>query len=174
MSDRPTREVSAVILDSMDRMYEQLLARLEGLGDEEYLWEPVAGMWSVRRDAEGVCRVDCAGVRDIDPAPPTTIAWRLWHIAIDCLDDYTRRFGGDQSDASDQWTMSADDAVARLERAWTSYRDELNRRDWWDELGETWEHWSQHSVADMAMHASNELVHHGAEIGVLRDLYDRG
>ncbi len=43
--------------------------------------------------------------------------------------------------------------------------------DWWSELGEDWEHWSRHSAADMAMHASNELVHHAAEIALLRDLY---
>ncbi len=30
---------------------------------------------------------------------------------------------------------------------------------------------SRHCVADMAMHASNELVHHGAEISLLRDLH---
>ena len=29
---------------------------------------------------------------------------------------------------------------------------------------EAWGPWSSHSVADMAMHASNELVHHGAEL----------
>jgi hypothetical protein len=44
-------------------------------------------------------------------------------------------------------------------------------RDWWDELGDTRDFWSEISVADTAMHASNELVHHAAEIGLLRDLY---
>jgi hypothetical protein len=41
-------------------------------------------------------------------------------------------------------------------------------RDWWDELGDTQDFLSESSVADMVMHASNELVHHAAEIGLLR------
>ena len=44
-------------------------------------------------------------------------------------------------------------------------------RYWWDQLGPDWGPWSKYSVADMAMHASNELVHHAAEITLLRDLF---
>jgi|GEM_PF-4632439 len=47
----------------------------------------------------------------------------------------------------------------------------ISGRSFFDTLGPSWEHWSEHCVADMTMHASNELVHHAAEIGVLRDLY---
>lgn len=160
-----------MILDSMDRMFGQLLGRLEGVTTQEYLWEPVAGCWSVRARPGAVPLAEGAGQRDVDPAPVTTIAWRLWHIAIDCLDDYTRRFGGDSSDASAEWTTDADEAIEILAEKWTAYRSVVAERNWWDELGDTWEHWSRHSVADMAMHASNELVHHGAEIALLRDLY---
>lgn len=35
-----------------------LRPRLEGLGDEEYLWEPVEGCWSLRRDQNGVYALD--------------------------------------------------------------------------------------------------------------------
>ncbi|MEM9514453.1 MAG: DinB family protein [Actinomycetota bacterium] len=168
---RPTTDVSVVILDSMDRMFGQLLERLEGLTNEEYLWEPVSGSWSARRRSDGRVVVDGAGERDIDPAPITTIAWRLWHIAIDCFDDYSRRFGGDPSDAPETWTLDAAEATETLRERWNSYRSLIGRRNWWDQLGPNWEHWSQHSVADMAMHASNELVHHAAEIALLRDLY---
>jgi len=168
---RPTNDVSVVILDSMDRMFEQLIERLSGLTDEEYLWEPAPGMWSVRLDDQGIPIVDGAGNRDVDPSPVTTIAWRLWHIAIDCLDDYTRRFAGDDSEAPPIWTMSADEAIEILGEKWRAYRSVLAGRGWWDELGDSWEHWSQHSTADMAMHAGNELVHHGAEIALLRDLH---
>lgn len=168
---RPTSDVSVVILDSMDRMFEQLTERLSGLTDEEYLWEPVAGMWSVRLDDQGMAVIEGAGNREADPPPVTTIAWRLWHIAIDCLDDYTRRFAGDDSEASPIWTMSADEAIEVLGEKWRAYRSVVAGRGWWDQLGDSWEHWSQHSTADMAMHAGNELVHHGAEIALLRDLH---
>jgi hypothetical protein len=168
---RPTFEVSEVILDSMDRMFAQLLERLEGLTAREYLWEPVLGAWSVRAGDNDVALVDGAGERDVDPAPVTTIAWRLWHIAIDCLDDYTRRFHGDGADASAVWTLDPDEAIEIVRTKWTGYRDVVAGRDWWEELGDSWGFWSRHSVADMAMHAGNELVHHGAEIALLRDLY---
>lgn len=168
---RPTLEIRDVILDSMDSMFSRLLTRLAGLGDDEYLWEPTAGMWSVRPDSGGSPVVDGAGIREIDPAPVTTIAWRTWHLAIDCLDDYTRRFDGDTSDAPPQWTLDADEAVGILGHKWSDYRAVVAARNWWDQLGDTWGPWSAHSVADMAMHASNELVHHGSEIALLRDLY---
>lgn len=168
---RPTVEVSDVMLDSMDRMFERLMRRLSGITDDEYLWEPVESAWSARRRPDGTVVIDGAGVREIDPAPVTTIAWRTWHLAIDCLDDYTRRFGGDHSDPRPTWTLDADEAIETLGSNWGAYRTVIADRDWWDELGPNWEHWSRHSVADMAMHASNEMVHHGAEIALLRDLY---
>ena len=168
---RPTTEIRNVILGSMDRMFAQLVQRLDGLTDTEYLWEPVPGSWSVRMTPDGEILVDGAGERDVDPAPVTTIAWRLWHIAIDCLDDYTRRFHGDDSDAPATWTLDSAEAIEITRAKWERYRSVVTGMDWWGELGEDWEHWSRHSVADMAMHASNEIVHHGAEIALLRDLY---
>jgi hypothetical protein len=170
-STRPSTEVADVMLDSMDRMFEQLVERLSGITDEEYLWEPVDGAWSARQRSDGSVVVDGAGVREIDPAPVTTIAWRLWHVAIDCFDDYTRRFAGDSTDADPTWTLDAVEAIGILRDKWAGYRAVVADRDWWDQLGPNWEYWSQHSIADMAMHASNELVHHAAEIALLRDLY---
>lgn len=173
MQARPTTEVSAVVLSSMDFVMERLFRRLEGLTADEYLWEPTADAWSVRPGADDVPTIDGAGVREIDPAPVTTIAWRLWHIAIDCLDDYARRFAGDDSDASPIWTLEPDEAVGVLRDKWGTYREVVSGKDWWAQLGDDWEFWSQHAVADMVMHASNELVHHAAEIALLRDLYGR-
>lgn len=43
---------SGVLLDQFDQAGEMAQVRLTGLGDEEYLWEPVAGCWSVRRRGE--------------------------------------------------------------------------------------------------------------------------
>jgi len=168
---RPTTEVRDVLLSSMDRMFAQLLARVEGLTEAEYLWEPAPGAWSVRPAPDGTPTVVGAGMREIDPAPVTTIAWRLWHIAIDCFDDYTRRFSGDHAVASAEWTLDPGEAITTLQAKWHGYRSHVADLDWWSELGPSWEYLSHHSVADMAMHASNELVHHGAEIGLLRDIY---
>ncbi|MFJ9821752.1 DinB family protein [Streptomyces sp. NPDC101151] len=41
-----------LLLDQFDCAREKAEVRLAGLGDEEYLWEPVPGCWSIRRRAE--------------------------------------------------------------------------------------------------------------------------
>ncbi|MEU8349258.1 MULTISPECIES: DinB family protein [unclassified Streptomyces] len=44
----------SLLLDQFDQVREMAEVRLTGLGDEEYLWEPVPGSWSVRRRGEAV------------------------------------------------------------------------------------------------------------------------
>ncbi|MEU6199567.1 DinB family protein [Streptomyces sp. NPDC047061] len=41
-----------LLLDQFDTTRERAQVRLTGLGDEEYLWEPVPGSWSIRRRKE--------------------------------------------------------------------------------------------------------------------------
>ena len=41
-----------LLLDQFDKAREMAQVRLAGLGDEEYLWEPVPGSWSIRRRGE--------------------------------------------------------------------------------------------------------------------------
>lgn len=56
----------------------QARPRLDGLSHEEYLWEPAPGAWPVRRTGERN-ELDWASPTP-DPAPVTTIAWRLGHV----------------------------------------------------------------------------------------------
>lgn len=41
-----------LLLDQFDQAREMAQVRLTGLGDEEFLWEPVPGCWSIRRRGE--------------------------------------------------------------------------------------------------------------------------
>ncbi|MFI8191593.1 DinB family protein [Streptomyces sp. NPDC085946] len=41
-----------VLLEQFDKATDMARARLAGLGDEEYLWEPAPGCWSIRRRGE--------------------------------------------------------------------------------------------------------------------------
>jgi hypothetical protein len=43
-----------LLLEQFDQAREMARVRLAGLGDEEYLWEPVPGCWSIRRRDEAV------------------------------------------------------------------------------------------------------------------------
>src|SRR5690349_5344942 len=78
--------VDAMAIDWTEHLLEQLTwhwdsfvrPHLDGLTDDEYLWEPVPGCWSVRRRGAGwfVERTHPAPT----PPPVTTIAWRLAHL----------------------------------------------------------------------------------------------
>lgn len=50
----PRTDRLGLLLDQFDRAREMAQVRLAGLGDEEFLWEPVAGCWSIRRRSEAV------------------------------------------------------------------------------------------------------------------------
>ena len=75
-----------LLLAEMDEVHQRLRERLVGLTDDEYFWEPVPGCWTIRRDASGAWVADYAEP-DPEPAPVTTIGWRLVHVA-DCLVRY--------------------------------------------------------------------------------------
>ncbi len=149
----------------------EVLSRLQGLTDDEFLWEPVADCWTVRP-------VGDTFVADFeplaDPPPFTTIAWRLWHIAPDCLDSYARRaFDRPGPRPEAEFVGAASEAIADLDRALDNFLagfDSLGDR-MWDALGPEFGPFSEACYVDLALHAYREVVHHGAEIGVLRDLY---
>lgn len=50
MADQGVRtDRLGLLLEQFDQAREMAQVRLTGLGDEEYLWEPVADCWSLRR-----------------------------------------------------------------------------------------------------------------------------
>ena len=176
MSDRPTRDLRVATLDACDDVWSALTARLAGITADEYLWEPAAGCWSVRRGADGVARVDGDGPSDPDPAPLTTIAWRLWHIAVDALDSYSERLVGATGArvSGTVWYVDPAPAIADANAAWACFRDgvaALDEAQWWSELGDAWGPFGRHSTFDLVLHALHEVTHHGAEVALLRDLY---
>lgn len=83
----------------------QLRPRLLGLTDDEYLWEPVPGCWNLRPRAEAATPMAAGGgdvVADFalpepDPAPVTTIAWRIGHLLVGVLGERNAMyFGGEE------------------------------------------------------------------------------
>src|SRR5262245_64679627 len=64
----------------MDSAFSMLQDRVTGLTEEEYFWEPVPDSWTLRQTADGAWDADYA-YPDPEPAPITTIAWRINHIA---------------------------------------------------------------------------------------------
>lgn len=171
--DVPAGRALADFTESLEFVWDRVRSRLDDLGDDEYLWEPVAGCWSVRPGTPPtVDRV----VPDPTPAPVTTIAWRTWHIAVECLDDYAHRaFDTKGLDLGDgEWYLTAGEAREALDRAWSSFRDgcaSLGDEGLWRSLGPAFGPFADSTYAAMLLHCQDELSHHGAEVALLRDLW---
>jgi len=118
----PRTDRLGVLLDQFDFARQIAQARLDGLAspaslpkgaplpprqgdgplsDQEYLWEPAPGAWSIRRRGQaasprplgpGQWQLDSAS-GDPDPTPPTTIAWRLGHLHADVAGRWEWTFG---------------------------------------------------------------------------------
>jgi uncharacterized damage-inducible protein DinB len=165
------------IIGLSDYAYQRTRSRLAGLTDEEYFWEPVPGCWTIRRTDSGVYRADHA---DRPGTPPfTTIAWRLWHL-IECYEGkrnpqwlgVQRPPGG--FDRDDPAPATAAEAIAVLERAYAFWQDllqELPAASWWEPMGPVAGPYAEGDKASLVLHQLDEQIHHGAELGVLRDLY---
>ena len=164
-----------------------LRPRLDGLSDEEYFWEPVEGCWSLRRAPDGGWRLD-GGRPEPSPPPVTTIAWRLVHVGATCLANRASAFFGDplvpeDADMFDPRRVPRDlpgggaEAVAFLERCYRRWHDGVAALD--DEglarpLGPKGGPFAEDPMAELIAHINREVMHHGAEICLLRDLYRAG
>ena len=156
------------------RSCDRLLARLEGLSDDEYRWEPVSGCWGVRPDA-GSPSGWTVDYPDVEPDPPpfTTIAWRMLHVSDGNTIYWEHAFGPAKRQFSDLAPHGdAAGAIAYLaasQRPVTAILAEIDDGGL-DELRPTpWgERWPAGRVLAVLL---DEQVHHGAEIALLRDLY---
>ena len=162
----------------------QLRPRLEGLSDTEYFWEPVEGCWSVRPRAEagGVATGSGQYVIDFtfpepDPPPVTTIAWRLGHLIVGVFGERNARYFGGPSISyqSYDYPASADQALVALDAQYQRWIDGLRQLNL-DALAERCREpgFETESMAALILHVHREVIHHGAEIALLRDLHRTG
>jgi hypothetical protein len=153
---------------------QRLRDRLQGLTDEEYFWEPVPDCWTVR-PADGVWRADEA-VFPPEPAPFTTIAWRLSHI-IDLLSaERNATWIGVPPEPVpyDDAPGTADEARQRLEKAYELFRgyvEAVDEETLGDTMGPIAGPYADSSRESFILHELDELIHHGAEVGTVRDLF---
>lgn len=170
-----THPVTRDLLITLDAVRDRILERLDGLTDAEYLWEPVASCLTVRAAGDGTFRADPRPKGDDRPAPFSTIAWRVWHIGADCLRSYSRFFGHEpQGDERQLWPGTAAEGVRTLTEDWAGFRahvEELGDERLLAPMGPRAGEYPDESYLLLALHALDEVAHHGAELGVLRDLH---
>jgi hypothetical protein len=175
------------LVDQLDWHWQnQLRPRLDGLTDDEYFWEPVDGCWNVRPRGKADAAIS-HGTGDFvleyawggpQPAPVTTIAWRLAHIIVGVLGERTAsHFGGPPvSWDSFEYAGSADEVLRQLDEAYAAWiagvrglgADGLTRR-----CGPAEGPYADYPLAALVFHINRETIHHGAEVSLLRDLYLR-
>jgi len=167
-----TQQTVALLATEMDEAWQTLRGRLEGLTDEEFFWQPVPGCWTVHLDEDGRWMIDYASPAP-EPPPFTTIAWRLVHIAACKVMYHEYAFGPGKLTWDDlEIPHTAADAIAWLEEGHArlcAALDGLSDADLEDMRLTNWrESWPTWRIFwTMIGHD----LHHGAEIGCLRDLY---
>ncbi|MDH6133358.1 hypothetical protein P3T37_002753 [Kitasatospora sp. MAA4] len=157
--------------------------------DDEYFWEPVPDCWSVRRHKDGPgARAtllvgagdwgrDTAPAPHPEPAPFTTIAWRLNHLneMLTLRADHT---AGSRSLTRDDYPVSPDaaSAITAFSSGAAAWRAALLLAD--DTVLDTVGHSSyphgsdpESLFLDLIWWVNQEVLHHAAEIALLRDLY---
>jgi hypothetical protein len=175
-SDVPPR--LAPFLAQWDYMSEQLLGRLEGLTDEELVWEPAPAVLTVRRRADGTIGPDMHGLpADTSTQPPRTLAWSIGHLGSGSLVRADWLTGSHSLDDADvEWPMRADAAIDLLRRGLGAWRDgigSMTDADL-DTVGRSaYPHGldPQLPLLDIVWWVNKELVEHAAEIWYVRDLY---
>ncbi|MFE1331401.1 DinB family protein [Streptomyces microflavus] len=159
------------------------------LGDDEYFWEPVPGCWSVRRreagpglratvlEGSGDWGRDSAASPHPFPPPFTTIAWRLSHLSemLALRADHTN---GSRSLTRAGLAVPGDaaGAVAAFVSAAQAWHATLLTAD--DAALETvgysaypYGSDAEDVFVDIVWWVNQEVLHHGAEIALIRDLY---
>ena len=175
-----------LLLDQLETTVEFSKARHEGLTDAEYLWEPAPGSLSIRRADE--VRTFALGHGDWrlewprpepDPAPMRPIAGLLGHLYDGYLARYEWTFGARQADplTLGTFTPSASEAMARLWAVlddWKAGVAGLTEQQL-DVPGYGQFPYGldpQLPFIGIVWWTNRELIHHLAEVALLRDLYE--
>jgi len=159
-----------------------LRPRLEAITDEEYFWEPVAGL--LERPSGGHRRARSrrrGGVpprlRPAEPKPPpfTTVAWRLGHLITVFGSRNADHFGGPPIfQQSHRYAGTAAEAMAQLDAGhelWKAGVAALGEDGLERPCGPAEGPYAEAPLAALILHINREIIHHGAEVLVVRDLY---
>lgn len=162
----------AILQNVMDRAFNRLCARLEGLDDEEFFWQPAPDSWTIYEDLPGHWTYHYS-IPEPDPAPLTTVGWQVVHLATTKLMYHEWAFGAARMTFPEiEIPSRAGSALALLEKGHGLLENDLEKQaeDALDEptltnWGDRWPAWQIFTV--MADHDA----FHGGTIGMLRDLY---
>ncbi len=137
------------LLDLLDYAWRRLESRMAGLADVEWAW--------------------CPSESD----PKVSIRWRLEHLATMLTEPHIATWLGSSSTFPADLPASASAKSARsvLSAAYASFRDMVGVVDLDQEIGQAAGRYGSATRHSFVLHVADELIHHGAEAALLRDLY---
>lgn len=183
-------DLPTVLVEQIDHhVLGAVRARLAGLTDQEYLYDPTVDgtAWTVHprqpdedlpegamQGGSGDMVIDFA-FPEPEPAPFTTIAWRLGHVIVGVLAVRSHsHHGGPEADYMTwDYAPTAAEALAQFDREYERWMTGVRA---WDEhdlqvaVGPAEGPYAESSRATLVAHINRELIHHLAEIALLRDL----
>jgi hypothetical protein len=167
---------NAQLVEQLDWYWrEAFRPRLDGLTDAEFAWEPAPGCWAVRPTGDGRYLPDWKWPPP-EPPPVTTIGWRLCHIGGPVLGLRASSHFGDGSVTLEtlDWPGTAAAGIAFVERGYAAWRAgvvALGEAGLGRAVGPAEGPYSASPFAVLVLHINREVIHHGAEVALLRDLY---
>jgi hypothetical protein len=169
----------APFLAQWDYVAGVLNERLADTTDEEYLWEPVNDVWTVRM-VDGRPKPDVESWPPTgDPAPVRTLGWTVGHLGsgVALRADYlTGSHSLQEGDLT--WPMTADEGLAFMNaglRAWREGLATMTDADL-DTVGRSaYPHGldPELPLIEIVWWVNKELVFHAGEAFLARDLYAR-
>jgi hypothetical protein len=168
----------APFLAQWDYVSETTFGRLAGLTDEEYLWEPAPGAWSIRPGRDGKNSAD-AEVWDAtsEPAPPRSLAWTVTHLGNGQLVRADYLTGSHTMTSEDlEYPLEADAGLALMRRGLQAWRDglvEMTDADL-DTVGRSAYPGGLDPflpLIEIVWWINKELIWHSAEAWLVRDLF---
>ena len=168
-------DVKRELIALSDEACGRLARRIEDLTDEEYFWEPASEVWTLRPGDDGRLHMQFGLIFDETP-PVTTIAWRLTHI-IDLLSEERCATWIGLSpepenlfaDGAPATAPVARDLLAAANERWKRYVSAFEGL--FERVGPIGRQFADATRMTFILHIIDELIHHAAEVGVLRDLY---
>lgn len=179
MTTSTSETTTQLLVEQLDWHWtNQARPRLDGLTDDEYRWEPVDGCWGIRGTDAGAA-IDWEYPAP-DPAPVTTIAWRMAHLAIGVFGTRAANHFGEPGTVEYETTdlpLTADGGLALLDEHYAAWIEGVRGLD--DDglrapCGPTEGPHADAPMAALVLHINREAIHHSAEIALLRDLYANG
>lgn len=167
----------APFLAQWDYLTGVLFERLQGLTDEELLWEPAAEVWTVRM-VDGRPKPDVESwPPDGSPAPPRTLAWTLGHLGDGSATRADWLVGSHSlKDGDLTWPMTAAESVAFARaglEAWRGGLAQMTDEDL-DTVGRSAYPGGMDPelpLIEIVWWVSKELLFHAGEAWFVRDLY---